>query len=405
MRIAWDPNDPKGGIKAPRRVAVVGLGAVSCVGIGKEDFWRGLFAPSPVGIRRIENFDPLRWMTAKDLRRHDKFNQYGVAAAELALEDAGELNVDPERAGVWMGNGAGGLESLETQVILAQERGYNRVSPFLVPLMMANACAASIAMRVGWVGPCETSVTACAASNHAIANAARLVATGRVDVMLTGGSEAAITPAATAGFSNMTALSSTLTSRPFDVARDGFVAGEGSGVIVLEELERAKARGAHIYAIIEGTASNEDAYHITAPKPGGLGAAECMRLALEDAEITADQVAHINAHGTSTPMNDLAESQAIGKVFGTKTPPVTSIKGTLGHSLGAAGSLEAIAACMTFEDKKIPVTANTKELDPAIEIDVVINEPRALGDGYIISNSFGFGGHNSCIVFAPPTYA
>jgi 3-oxoacyl-[acyl-carrier-protein] synthase II len=268
--------------------------------------------------------------------------------------------------------------------------------------MMANAGAASIAMRFGYQGPCETTVTACAASNQAIANAARLIANGRCDVMLTGGAEAAITQAATAGFNNMTALSASYTSRPFDRYRDGFVPGEGSGVLVLEELEHAKARGAHIYAIIEGTGSNEDAHHITAPLPGGVGAARCMQLALDDADIEPEAITHINAHGTSTPLNDLAESQAIISIFGDRRLPTTSVKGTLGHGLGAAGALEAVAACLTMETSIIPVTANTTEIDPDIHIDVVINEPRTMEPGYILSNSFGFGGHNSCVIFGPP---
>ncbi|MGC8465947.1 MAG: beta-ketoacyl-[acyl-carrier-protein] synthase family protein [Acidimicrobiales bacterium] len=402
MRISWDPLDPHGGIRSKRRVAVVGLGVVSCLGTSKEDFWGGLLGPSPTGIRAATNFDPSPWLTPKELRRYDRYNQFGVAAADLALQDAGTIEVDPARAGVWMGTGVGGLESLEAQVIVAHERGPSRVTPFLVPLMMANAGAASIAMRFGYQGPCETTVTACAASNQAIANAARLIANGRCDVMLTGGAEAAITPAATAGFNNMTALSASYTSRPFDKNRDGFVPGEGSGVLVLEELEHAKARGAHIYAIIEGTGSNEDAHHITAPLPGGVGAARCMRLALDDADLEPDAITHINAHGTSTPLNDLAESQAIISVFGDRRLPTTSVKGTLGHGLGAAGALEAVAACLTMETRTIPITANTKEIDPDIHIDVVINEPRTMEPGYILSNSFGFGGHNSCVIFGPP---
>lgn len=401
MRLTWDPNDPKGGLRANRRVAVVGLGAVTVFGNGPDALWEGLMGPSPVGMRKIENFDPSPWLTPKELRRYDRFNQFGIAAADMALKDAGEIEIDPARSGVWMGTGVGGLESLEAQVIVAHERGASRVTPFLVPLMMANAGTASIAMRFGFQGPCENTVTACAAANQAIANAARLIANGRCDVMLTGGAEAAITKVATAGFMNMTALSATFTSRPFDKERDGFVPGEGSGVLVLEEYERAKARGAHIYAIIEGAGSNEDAYHITAPLPGGVGAARCMRLALDDADISPSQISHINAHGTSTPMNDLAESQAIREVFGEDSPPVTSVKGALGHGLGAAGALEAVVVCLTMKHGLIPVTANTKELDPQIHIDVVMGEPRKLEEGYVISNSFGFGGHNSCIVFGP----
>jgi 3-oxoacyl-[acyl-carrier-protein] synthase II len=401
MRLTWDSNHPDGGLRATRKVAIVGVGAVSVAGIGKEEFWNGLFQPTVPGVKRIENFDPSPWLNPKELRRYDRFNQFGVAAADLAMKDAGDLGLPSESVGVFMGSGVGGLESLENQIILAQQRGYNRVTPFLVPLLMTNAGSASIAMRFELRGPCETTSTACASSNHAIANAARLIATGRCDAMLAGGQEAAITPAATAGFTNMTAISSCGISRPFDVERDGFVQAEGAGVLVLEEYEHAVARGAHVYAIIEGAASNEDAYHITAPLPGGKGAEACMRLALDDAGISPDMVTHINAHGTSTPLNDLSESQAIYSIFGDNCPPVTSVKGTLGHALGAAGALEAIAVALTYERCLIPVTANTKSIDEDMKIDLVMDEPRDFKKGYVISNSFGFGGHNSCIVFGP----
>ncbi len=401
MRLTWDSNHPDGGLRATRKVAVVGVGAVSVAGIGKEEFWEGLFKPSAPGVKRVENFDPTPWLSPKELRRYDRFNQFGVAAADLAMQDAGPLNLPSEKVGVFMGTGVGGLESLENQIILAQQRGYNRVTPFLVPLLMTNAGAASIAMRFQLRGPCETTSTACASSNHAIANAARLIATGRCDAMIAGGQEAAITPAATAGFTNMTAISSCGISRPFDKERDGFVQAEGAGVLVLEEYEHAISRGAHVYALIEGTASNEDAHHITAPLPGGKGAEACMRIALDDAGITPEQITHINAHGTSTPLNDLSESQAIYSLFGDSCPPVTSVKGTLGHALGSAGALEAIAVALTFEHELIPVTANTKHIESEMKLDLVVDEPRKFETGYIISNSFGFGGHNSCIVFGP----
>ncbi len=401
MRLTWDSSHPDGGLRATRKVAVVGLGVVSVVGIGKDQFWKGLFKSFPAGVKHVEDFDPSPWLNPKELRRYDRFNQFGIAAADLAMKDAGSLNLPSDKVGVFMGTGVGGLESLENQIILAQTRGYNRVSPFLVPLLMTNAGAASIAMRFELRGPCETTSTACASSNHAIANAAHLIATGRCDAMLAGGQEAAITPAATAGFTNMTAISSCGISRPFDKARDGFVQAEGAGVLVLEEYEHAISRGAHIYALIEGTASNEDAYHITAPLPGGKGAEACMRLALDDAGITPTQITHINAHGTSTPLNDLSESQAIYSIFGDDCPPVTSVKGTLGHALGSAGALEAIAVALTYENGMIPVTANTKEVDSQMKIDLVTDSPRKFESGYVISNSFGFGGHNSCLVFGP----
>lgn len=389
-------------IEATRRVAVTGLGVVSGIGLDLVSFWQGLLDPPPPGVRRAEGFDPTRWLNPKEIRRHDRYNQMGVAAAEMAWDDAGRPAVEPRRVAVWMGTGVGGLESLESQVIVGHERGYSRVTPFLVPLMMANSNAASISMRFGFRGPCETSVTACAASNHAIANAAHLVASGRVDLAITGGAEAAITNTAAAGFANMTALSKHGISRPFDRNRDGFVMGEGAGVLVLEELEHARQRGARIYCTIEGTASTADAFHITQPAPGGEGAREAMAMALADARIGPEAIAHINAHGTSTPMNDLAEAAAIKAVFGPNRPPTSSMKGALGHALGAAGALEAVAVALTFLHQFIPPTANTVELDPEIDLDVVLKDPRPLPPGYILSNSFGFGGHNSCIVFGPP---
>ncbi len=399
MIIIYD--DPP--VRATHRVAVTGVGAVSCMGIGKDALWDGLLGPSPVGIRRASAFDPSEWLGVKEIRRHDRYNQMGVAAADMALVDAGKPNFDPTRVAVLMGTGVGGLGSLEAQVIVEHERGPSRVTPFLVPLMMANSNAASISIRFGYLGPCETTSTACAASNHAIANAAKLIASGRVDAALCGGAEAAITPTATAGFTTMTALSKSDMSRPFDRDRDGFVMGEGAGVLLLEDYDHAVARGAHIYTMIEGVASTADAYHITAPRPGGTGAARTMEMAIYDAGLTVADITHINAHGTSTQLNDASEAMAIRKVFGDYNPPVTSMKGSLGHALGSAGALEAVGIAMTYEHGLIPPTANTVNLDPEIDLDVVLKDPRPFDpNGYIISNSFGFGGHNCCIVFGPP---
>jgi len=402
MKLTWGPAGPSDGIEAPYKVAITGIGAVSCVGIGKDAFWNGISQAEVVGDRHIVDFDPSKWLNPKEIRRTDRFNQFGIAAADLALADAGEFEVDPDMAGVMLGTGIGGLESLENQVILQYEKGAGRVSPFLVPLMMANAGSASLSMRYGYKGPCESTVTACAAGTHAIIRAAKTIATGRCKVMLAGGTEAAMTSTAYAGFVNMTAMSNVNISRPFDRDRDGFVMTEGGAVLVLEELEFAKARGARIYAIIAGSASNADAYHITAPAPHGVGAAGCMKLAIEDAGMKASDIVHINAHGTSTPLNDLSESEAIISVFGSDAPPTTSIKGALGHALGGAGALGAAAAALTIEQGYIAPTANTKNVDPEIHIDVVINEPRKITVGPVISNSFGFGGHNGSIVMVPP---
>ena len=402
MKLSWGPSGPSDGIEAPHKVAITGIGAVSCVGIGKDAFWDGISQAEVTGDRHIVDFDPSKWLNPKEIRRTDRFNQFGIAAADLALADAGEFEVDPELAGVMMGTGIGGLESLENQVILQYEKGASRVSPFLVPLMMANAGSASLSMRYGYRGPCESTVTACAAGTHAIIRAAQTIASGRCKVMLAGGTEAAMTSTAYAGFVNMTAMSNVNISRPFDKDRDGFVMTEGGAVIVLEELEFAKARGARIYGIIAGTASNADAYHITAPAPHGVGAATCMSLAIQDAGMSPGDIVHINAHGTSTPLNDLSESEAIISVFGDDAPPTTSIKGALGHALGGAGALGAAAAALTLEKGYIVPTANTKNVDPEIHIDVVTLEPRKISMGPVISNSFGFGGHNGSIVMVPP---
>jgi 3-oxoacyl-[acyl-carrier-protein] synthase II len=265
--------------------------------------------------------------------------------------------------------------------------------------MMPYAATASVSMRFGLGGPCETVTTACAAGTHAIGNAARLVASGRCSVAVAGGAEAVIVDIAVAGFRNMTALSNEDFSCPFDVNRDGFVMGEGAGILILEEWDHAIARGATIFAEVIGAASTADAHHITAPDPTGRGATRCMELALEDAGIVASDVSHINAHGTSTPLNDLAESVAVHHVFGDHAPPVTSIKGHLGHSLAAAGALEGVVSVMTLLKQTIPPTAGTTEVDPAIDLDVVIGAPRAANVEIVLSNSFGFGGHNGSVVF------
>ncbi len=399
MQLGPGPDGPVPG----RRVAVTGLGAVTCCGVGIGALWEGLLHPTIEGERRVTDFDPGAWLGPKEVRQVDRFTQFSVAAADMAFEDAGDVGPDPARAGVVFATGVGGLKSLEDQVAVFNERGPNRVSPRLVPMMMANAGAAAISMRRGWHGPSETVVTACAAGTHSVAAAARLVATGRCDVTIGGGAEAAMTGVAIAAFTNMTALSSSGQSRPFDVRRDGFLMTEGAGALVLEEWSRAQARGARIYAEIAGAASTADAHHITAPAPDGAGAIACMELALVDAGIGAADVAHINAHGTSTPLNDLAEARAIAKVFGTPGPPVTSVKGVTGHGLAAAGAIEAVASVLTIRHGLIPPTAGLEMLDPEISIDVVAGAPRSWTPGPVLSNSFGFGGHNGCLVFLPPS--
>jgi len=397
MLLGIGPDGPVPG----RRVAVTGMGVLASCGIGLEAFWEGLQRPAPAGERRVPGFDPTPWFGPKEVRRVDRFAQFSVAAADMALTDAGDIGADPDRAGVVFATGVGGLETLQDQIAVFLDKGPRRVSPFLIPMMMANAGAANVSMRAGWHGPCETIATACAAGTHAVAAAARLVASGRCDVAIGGGAEAAMVGVGLAAFANMTALSSVGQSRPFDARRDGFICAEGAGALVLEDLDHARRRGARVYAELLGAASTADAHHITAPAPGGNGAAACMELALADARLSPSDIGHINAHGTSTPLNDLAEAQAIDKVFGIPAPPVTSIKGVTGHALGGAGAIEAVATCLSLLHGRIPPTAGYGEPDPDIHLDVVHGEARAWDPAPALSNSFGFGGHNGCLVLGP----
>ena len=389
---------------AGHRVAITGYGVVAPCGVGKAAFWKGLLGPGITNAKTVElaEWDPLPYFAnPKEARRADRVEQFALAAAQEAITQSGSLRYAPERMGSIFGTGIGGLRTLEEQVITRVEKGERRVSPFLVPMMMSNACGAAISMRYHLQGPAETICTACAAATHALGYAARLVAWGRCDAVVSGGAESAATITAVAGFANMTALSSSGTSKPFDASRDGFVFGEGAAVFVLERYDLAVARGATIVAEVLGAASNADAHHITAPSPGGVGAIACMQQALHDAGLSPSDIRQVNAHGTSTPLNDLAESQAVAAVFGAPTPPVTSIKGVTGHPLGAAGALEAAAVLLSFEHSLIPPTANTTALGDDIHCDVVMGSPRAWTPGPTISNNFGFGGHNGSIILAP----
>lgn len=386
------------------RVAITGLGVVAPSGIGKESYWTGLLGPglSDKKFVEIDAWDPLPYFDSpKEARRSDRVEQFALAAASEAFAQAGDLDVDPARFGTIFATGIGGLHTLEEQVIVRVEKGERRVSPFLVPMMMANASGAAISMKYGLQGPNETICTACAAGTHALGYAARLIAWGRCDAVASGGSESAATATSLAGFGNMTALSSSGRSMPFDVSRDGFVMGEGAAVFILERYDLAVARGATILGEILGSGSNADAHHITAPAPGGTGAIACMQLALDDAGLTASDIALVNAHGTSTPLNDAAEAQAITAVFGAGAVPVTSGKGVTGHALGAAGALEAAQVVLSMEKKLIPPTAGTTQVDPALDIDLVTTTPRPWTPGPAISNNFGFGGHNGSIIIAP----
>ena len=390
---------------AGHRVAITGYGVVAPCGIGKQNFWQGLLGPGVSGSHsvEIENWDPSPYFAGpKEARRADRCEQYALAAASEAISQSGPLPYEAPRIGTIFGTGIGGLRTLEEQVIVRVEKGERRVSPFLVPMMMSNASGAAISMRYGYQGPAETICTACAAATHALGYAARLVAWGRCDAVISGGAESAATITAVAGFANMTALSTTKVSKPFDATRDGFIFGEGAAVFVLERLDLALARNAKIYGEVLGAGSNADAHHITAPSPGGVGAIACMRLALDDAGLSPSDIKQVNAHGTSTPLNDAAEASAVAEVFGSTKPPMTSIKGVTGHPLGAAGALEAAAVLLSFEHKLIPPTANTSVVDPQmLNVDIVTGSPRPWQPGPTISNNFGFGGHNGSIILAP----
>ena len=388
-----------------RRVAITGYGVVAPCGLGKAAFWQGLLGPGITDRKttELEGWDPLPYFdNPKEARRSDRVEQFALAAAAEAFEHAGRPDVAPERFGTIFGTGIGGLQTLEDNVQVRLEKGERRVSPFLIPMLMANASGAAISMRYGLQGPNETVVTACAASTHAIGYAARLISWGMVDAVVTGGSEACITLTGVAGFTNMTALSSSGVSMPFDTKRDGFVMGEGAAVFVLEEYESAVARGANIVGEILGAGSTADAHHITAPSPGGSGAVRCMNLALADAGLSPGDIAHINAHGTSTPLNDAAEAQAVATVFAGGLPPMTSTKGVTGHALGAAGALEAAAVLLSMEHGLIPPTANTTEVLDDAAIDLVVGAARPWSPGPTMSNNFGFGGHNGTVIIGPP---
>jgi len=386
------------------RVAVTGIGIVSNAGIGSAKFWNGLLGGVPDHGFEVKDFDPLPYFdgNAKEARRCDRFAQFAFAAAAEAIDQAGDFISDPSRCGSWVGTGVGGLKSLEEQIHVLSEKGPRRVSPFLIPMMMANAASAGISMRYGLQGPSETTVTACAAGTHSIGRAADLIRNGSCDVMVTGGAEATLTPIGMQGFINMTAVSSSGISRPFDADRDGFMHSEAAGILVLEEWEHAVKRDAKILGEILSSASTADAHHITAPAPGGDGAVRCMSTAIDNAGLSPNDIRHINAHGTSTPLNDAAEAEAITRVFGSSSPIVTSTKGVTGHALGAAGAIEAIAVILSMQNELVPQTHGTTALDPELQsIDLVIGEPREWEPGPSLSNSFGFGGHNGTLVLGP----
>jgi 3-oxoacyl-[acyl-carrier-protein] synthase II len=405
-----------------KRVVITGLGVVSPIGNSKESFWQSLCAGKS-GISKItsfdasaytsriagevRDFDAAAYMSSKDVKRSDRFTQFAVAAACMAADDAkiDLSSMDPYRAGSIIGSGIGGIHTIEREHKVLISKGPSRVSPFFIPMLIVNMASGMVAIRLGLKGPNTCSVTACASSNHSIGEAFRVIQNGYADIMFAGGSEAAISPMAVSGFCAAKALSTINdtpeeASRPFDKQRNGFVMSEGAGIILLEEYEQAKKRGAFIYAEVAGYGMSCDAYHMTAPDPEGKGAIRCMQEALKDARLNADDVDYINAHGTSTMLNDAMETKAIKAVLGSRAKDiaVSSTKSMTGHLLGAAGGIELAASALTVAKGIIAPTINYKYPDPDCDLDYVPNETRQKKVNVAMSNSLGFGGHNATIV-------
>jgi 3-oxoacyl-[acyl-carrier-protein] synthase II len=403
-----------------RKVVITGIGPVTPVGIGVDDFWHGLTSGRN-GIRTItrfplgdlpvtlagevDGFEPRDHLDAKEARRTDRFTQFGIAAAKLAWADAGEPDVVSERGGVIFATGIGGIETLLTQYDVLQSRGPGRVSPFMVPMLMANAPAGHVAMTFGLTGANLATISACSSSNHAIWEAMRLLRDGTLDLCIAGGSESATLPITVAAFSQMTALTKNpdpeFASRPFDADRDGFVLSEGACALIMETEEHANARGARIYCEVAGAGASDDAFHITAPDPKGSGATLAMRWALQDAGAEPHEVDYINAHGTSTMLNDASEAAAIANVLGehARTVAVSSTKSMTGHQMGAAGAVEGAACALAITHGLIPPTIHHRTPDPDLTRDVTPSRARELEVKLALSNSFGFGGHNTCVAF------
>ena len=404
------------------RAVITGMGVVSPVGNHLDEFWNNLIeGKSGIGLltrfdttnlptkvaAEVKDFEPTDWVSKKESRHMDRFAQFAMATAKMALEDSGlDLEkLDKERAGVVIGCGIGGVTTFEEQKEVLMAKGSGRVTPFFVPMLISNMAAAHLSIEFGLQGSSMTIVTACASATNAIGEALRIIQRGEADVVFCGGTEAPITSLAFAGFCAAKTMSTEKehpeqASRPFDKRRSGFVMGEGAGVLVLESLEHAQARKAHIYAELAGYGSTSDAYHITSPRPGGAGAARAMKLALEDAGIKAENVDYINAHGTSTGPNDSTETSAIKIVFGTSAPKVaiSSTKSMTGHLMGAAGAIEAIICALSIQSGAIPPTTNYGEPDPECDLDYVPNIARKQTVNVAMSNSLGFGGHNATIV-------
>jgi 3-oxoacyl-[acyl-carrier-protein] synthase II len=407
-----------------RRVVVTGLGLVSPVGIGVEESWTALVAGrsgiGPITLfdastfptriaGEVKGFDPAKYMDRKEVRRNDRFIHFALAAAEMAMRDSGldMAKEDPERVGCIIGAGLGGLGTIEEEHKTLLEKGVKRIGPFFIPALIVNLAPGQISIRYGMKGPNFSPVSACATGNHSIGDAMIYIERGMADVMVTGGCEATITPLGVGGFCAARALSERndapeKASRPFDKGRDGFVAGEGSGLLILEEYEHARRRGARIYAELCGYGASADANHITAPAPEGEGGQRAMRMALRDAGVSPEQVGYVNTHGTSTPQGDVAECQAINRVFGEharKGLMVSSTKSMTGHLLGAAGGLEAVVTVLAIARGVLPPTINVDDQDPECALDVIPNQARERRVDVAMSNSFGFGGTNAVVVF------
>jgi 3-oxoacyl-[acyl-carrier-protein] synthase II len=394
-----------------RNVVITGVGSVTPLGTGAHtthERWCAGTSGIEDGFGRCSEFEPTEHLSVKEVRRADRYTQLALAATAEALEDAGwdDLRppVDPGRAACVIGTGIGGIGTLEEQHLLLQEEGAERISPLAIPLLMANAASGVVAMKHDLEGQSFGTVSACAAGAHAIGSAARMIQYGDADVAVTGGSESSLTPLATAAFERMDAMSDSGVSRPFDKRRDGFVMGEGAGVLVLEEEETARERGAKILGRFLGFGATSDAHHLTAPDPSGRGAARAIEAALKDAELEPADVIYVNAHGTSTPLNDRSETEALKAALGDGRAhelPVSSLKSSIGHLLGAAGAVEAIATLLALRDRVAPPTLNYEEPDEGLDLDYVPAEARPLPNGDTraigISNSFGFGGHNAVL--------
>ena len=402
-----------------RKVVITGIGPVTPVGIGVDAFWDGLITGRN-GVREISAFDhsalsvsvagevadfiPSDFLDLKEARRTDPFAQYAIASAMLAWQDAGNPEVVSERGGAIYATGIGGVQTLLSQHMVLLEKGPGRVSPFMVPMLMANAGAGHIAMKFGLTGPNYCTVSACASSNHAIGEGMRLIRDGYLDLCVVGGSEAATIPLTVAAFAQMTALTKNpdpeTASRPFDAERNGFVLSEGGCALILESQEHAAARGARVYAEVAGYGASDDAHHITAPDPKGSGATLAMRWALQDAGESPEAVSYVNAHGTSTPLNDAAETRAIKAALGeevARSIPVSSTKSMTGHMLGAAGAVEGAVCALAIQRGVVPPTIHYRTPDPDCDLDVVPNEARDAKVSLTLSNSFGVGGQNACV--------